>query len=117
MTKNNRARTFLKLFAICALIAGFASYGLYKGKDFLTGPIITINSPRDGENISQSLVEITGEAKNISKITLNGRQIFTNGNGAFRENLLLAAGYNIIEVSAKDKFGREVKEKREIILK
>ena len=67
--------------------------------------------------VQSSHLEIVGTATNVSLIFLNGRQIFTDDTGKFKESLLLAKGYNIIEVSGKDKFDRQVKQQREIILK
>lgn len=108
---------FLRIAIIFFLIVTFAAYGLYKARDFLTGPKITIESPKDGQTVSSSYLEVRGTAKNISSIRMNGRQIFVDESGIFKENLLLAMGYNIIEVSAEDKFGREVKENRKVVLK
>ena len=110
-------RSVFKVGVIIILIGGFVFYGLYKSKDFLTGPKIIIESPANGQTVSNSYLEIKGAAKNVSLLYLNGRQIFTDKNGIFKENLLLARGYNIIEVSAKDKFNREIKLKREVVLK
>ncbi len=95
----------------------FMLFGLYKAKDFLVGPKIVIESPIDGQVFTTSDIEINGQASNISLLYLNGRQIFTNQNGNFKENLLLARGYNILQIEAKDKFNREVKIKREVVLK
>jgi len=110
-------RSVFKIGVIIILVTGFAIYGLYKSKDFLRGPKISIESPSNGQTVSNSYLEIRGAAKNVSLLYLNGRQIFTDRNGLFKENLLLARGYNIIEVSAQDKFGRKIKERREIILR
>lgn len=110
-------RLLAKIVVIAILVGGFVFYGLYKSEDFLRGPKIIIESPANGQTVSNSYLEIRGAAKNVSLLYLNGRQIFTDKNGIFKENLLLARGYNIIEVSAKDKFNREIKLKREIVLK
>lgn len=110
-------RLFFKIGFILVLVAGFAFYGFNKAQDFLTGPKIIISQPENGQVFSKSYIIVSGQVKNISSLFLNGRKIFTDENGFFNENLLLALGYNIIEVQAKDKFGRSVKEKREIVIK
>ncbi len=99
------------------LVIIFLFFGLYKARDFLIGPKIVIESPKDGQVFTTSYVEISGQASNISLLYFNGRQIFTDQNGNFKENLLLAKGYNILQIEAKDKFNREVKTKREVVLK
>jgi hypothetical protein len=49
---------------------------------------------------------VVGEAKNVSYLSLNGRQIFTDESGTFSEKLLLPYGYTIMTLKARDRFGR-----------
>lgn len=98
------------------MVAFLAGYFLYQARGYLFGPKITLDNPLAGEVIHDSYLEVKGQALNISSLSLNGRQIFTDENGNFKEGLLLAKGYNIIELTATDKFGRVKKEKREVVL-
>lgn len=102
---------------IILLILSFGFYGISKSWGFLNGPEIIIESPVDFQKANNSYMEIKGKAEYVSSLYLNGNQIFTDENGNFKENLLLAKGYNIIIIEAQDKFGRTTKEKREIVLK
>ena len=107
---------FLKTGVILTLIFIFAFYGFYKARGFLAGPEITLNEPRNGRELKNSFVKVSGSAKNIAAIFLNGKRIFVDEKGFFSENLLLAKGYNIIEVRATDKFGKSSKETREVVV-
>lgn len=98
-------------------LLSFGAYGLYKAKNFLQGPNIVIESPINGQELNKSFTEIRGRTSDIANLFLNGRQIFTDKDGKFKGNLLLASGYNIIEVLGADKFGRKVKEKLELVFK
>ena len=100
---------------VLLLLLSFGVYGLYKAKAYLEGPRITIESPVNGQSLGESFTEIIGKTSNISSLFLNGRQIFTDKDGGFKGDLLLAEGYNIIEVSGADKFGRATKEKLELV--
>jgi len=102
---------------ILVLIFVFIVYGLFKAENFLLGPKIIIEAPLNGQVFTAPDIEVSGRANNISLFYLNGRQIFTDKEGNFKESLLLAKGYNIIEVKAKDKFNREIRELRELVLK
>ncbi len=102
---------------ILVLIFIFTAYGLFEAENFLLGPKITINNPQNGQVFTKPDIEIGGQVSNISLLYLNGRQIFTDKNGNFKETLLLANGYNIVELMAKDKFGREIKKLEELVLK
>lgn len=91
-------------------------YGYTHVRAFMAGPLIKVTSPRDGETVEDALVTMTGTANRISQISLNGRQIFTDEAGHFKEELLLAYGYNILELKAEDRFGRTVKETLRLVL-
>lgn len=106
-----------KTTIVIFLVAVFCIYGLYKSRIFLEGPEISFEFPKNYQTVSDPCLEIKGMAKNIAVLYLNGRQIFTDETGFFKEGLLLAQGYNIIEVASKDKFNRDIKKRLEIVLK
>ncbi len=106
----------VKLLLLFILIAALAGYFFYQGRGYLSGPEIIIESPYAGEVVNDAYLIVKGRVLNISTLSLNGRQIFTDEKGFFSEGLLLARGYNIIELTATDKFGRIKKEKREVVL-
>ena len=103
---------FAALILIVFVVAG---YSFFKFKDFLAGPIITLYSPTDGANLNKELVEVKGKAERITGIFLNGRKIFTDKQGTFNEPLLLSSGYNLMEISAEDQFGRKVSKKLQLV--
>jgi hypothetical protein len=114
---NRNASSMLKTGAIVLLGAVIVIYSLFQGSKLLTGPVIEVKTPQNGETFSQTLIEVTGNARNISYINLNDRPIFTDKDGNFKEKLLLSPGYNIIKLDAKDKFKKYTEKKLEVILK
>ncbi len=110
-------KTIIKILIAILIITGIAGYSLYQGRNLIKGPELIITSPANGITVSDPIISINGSAKNISYISLNDRQIFVDKDGIFKEELLLASGYNVWKVEAKDKFGRVVSKKIEIILK
>ncbi|MEK7572295.1 MAG: hypothetical protein AAB493_00350 [Patescibacteria group bacterium] len=60
---------------------------------------------QSGGKVTNNVLDITGIAKNAVNLTLNDREISIDKNGNFYENIILALGYNIIVIKAKDKFG------------
>ncbi len=109
--------SILKIFLIVVVIFLIAGYAYYRTKDFIRGPTITILSPINGSTLRNSLIEIEGTTKNISYISINDRQIFTDESGFFREKLLLYPGYNIISIKASDKFERSIEKTLELVYK
>lgn len=88
------------------------AYVVFQGRYFIFGPNISVESPINGSLVKAGVIEVYGKALNITHLTLDDRQIYTDKDGHFREKLIAQRGRNIIEVSAKDRFGRE----REILV-
>lgn len=108
-------------FIVTSILIGIGAfvvlgYAYLKTRDYIAGPQVTIHSPKNGATLSDSLVEISGTAKNISFISLNDRPIFVDDHGAFKEKLLLYQGYNIISVKAEDRYKRMTEKKLELII-
>jgi len=103
-------KTLLWGFAL-VLILGYGYTGV---RDFLNGPELTIEQPQNGISMTESKVTISGNTKRIGRVTLDNRDIFISEDGRFEELLLLAKGYNIIEMVGYDKFGRTVKNTLEL---
>jgi hypothetical protein len=111
-------RRWLQITAGTVLILAIVGYTGYQIKDWRTGPTVDITTPQAGthQTPSSPLVTIKGKAERIAYLHLNGRQIYTDPDGTFKESLLLSPGYNIITVSAKDKFNRTTEKRLELIL-
>jgi hypothetical protein len=104
--RNNKFWLNVGLASLVILVIG--GYSLFQARKLIEGPEISIISPLNGATVMDSLVDITGVAKNINEISVNDRPILIDEQGNFKEKLLLYPGYNIIKLRAKDKFGKEV---------
>jgi hypothetical protein len=114
---NRSAISILRTSIITLLGVIIVGYSLFQAQKLITGPVIDVYTPQNGATYSQTLIEIEGRAKNTAYINLNGRQIFTDKDGYFKEKLLLSPGFNIIKLDAKDKFKKYTEKNLEIILK
>ncbi len=104
------------------LVSGFLAvallgYGYYQSRDFLTGPLLSLVSPADGEIFSSPLITVKGSARNIAFLSLNGRRIFTDQAGNVSEQLLLPSGYSIMTIEATDRFGHRATKQLELVYK
>lgn len=115
MTCSN-IRSKIKVTALTILFLTIAIYAGLKLKNIILGPQIVLSSPISGSTYRTPLVTINGQAKRIAKIYFNDRKIFTDKNGVFSESLLLAKGYNILELKAEDSFGRKISKNVELVL-
>lgn len=95
-------RSVLVLLAILLVV----TYVAFQARFLLHGPtIVLIDVPASVQN--EQIIHLKGTAANISKITLNGKQIFTDNSGYFDEALVLENGYTIATIQAVDRYGRK----------
>ncbi len=98
-------RTLIQLTLAVGFLGLLIVYVLWQARFLIAGPSITLleTPPMYG---NERIVPIVGIAKNITKITINDRQIFTDANGIFREHIVLENGYTIVTIEASDRYGR-----------
>ncbi len=114
---NRNAVSILRISLISLLVLVIVGYSLFQAQKLISGPIIDIYSPQNGTTFSQTLIEISGRAQNVSYLNLDDRPIYTDKDGYFKEKLLLSPGYNIIKIDARDKFKKYTEKRLELILK
>lgn len=109
------ARTYVQLGLGTLFLLLLLIFVYHQTRGLLVGVSISIESPKNGALVHESLLTVKGTAKKVAFISLNGRQIFTDENGVFEESLLLAPGYTIITLSAEDTFKRTVQKQIEVV--
>lgn len=70
------------------------------------GPKIESVSLSSYTATTSDVVTLSGTLRNADFIWLDGRQIFTNRDGYFHEDLALVPGYTIRTLRVKDRYGR-----------
>ncbi|MBI2627825.1 MAG: hypothetical protein HYW71_00095 [Candidatus Niyogibacteria bacterium] len=95
----------------------FAAYFFYEARDLFFGFSAEIFYPKEGMFLENSELTVAGKVKNASYIFLNGRRIFTDEKGFFKENFIMATGVNAISLKAENKYGRIIGDRRLIVVK
>ena len=103
--RSRRTLTY-KILLVVGIFLLILGYGLFQARNLINGPEISVSTPKNGDNLANPLVAVTGIATNITHISLDDRQIFVDKKGNFSEKLLVPSGYTIIKLAAQDKFGR-----------
>lgn len=98
-------RTLIFYASLTVTICLIVLYTLFQARFLLSGPIITFMHELPIEQ-TERVVDLEGEAQNIVKLALNGRQIYTDKNGYFKEALVLENGYTVATLQAHDRYGR-----------
>lgn len=101
-------RTILKRIFIIIGALIILGYSYFVISDFVRGPGIVIDSPVSGYPTTTPAIVITGHTIHSNNLSINGSQTPVDLKGNFRSQLILAPGYNIIRVTAKDNYKREV---------
>lgn len=100
------------LFVALFLCIGLYSYA--KMRAVINGVKVTAKI----ENTeSSSLAFITGNARNATYISLNGREIFIDKDGTFKEPIALLSGLGVVTIQAQDKFGNISQKEFEVVHK
>ncbi len=97
---------------LALLIVGYA---IFNTRFLIRGPEIVLENVEDSIVTEEKTLSLTGKILHSSFISINGRPIFIDENGNFNEKLLLSSGVSIIDIYAKDKFGKEVRRKIDVL--
>jgi hypothetical protein len=106
MTDTNTGKKLLKFASLTILFLIIIFYGIWKGRDLIFGIHLTINGIQNNETVTHPVLELSGNAYHAVSITINGRIVSIEEDGAWHDIIALLNGYNVINISAKDKFGR-----------
>ena len=109
-------RKIIKYALILAGITLVIGYSYFVLEDFVRGPRIIISSPETGFSTTTPVITIVGRAIHINTLTVNGDATPLDLEGNFSSRLILAPGYNIIKVTAKDRYERTVEKEIEMTL-
>lgn len=110
--KNRGIKWWLSAISCMAFFLVIAIFAYNKVQFIVRGVEIKADIKKDNNS---ALVEVAGNAKNSTYISLNGREIFIDKEGNFSEKVGLLPGLSIISIEARDKLGKEDIKKFEIV--
>lgn len=102
---NTSAKKIVKIGGLVVFFLLIIIFAFFTSRDVLFGVKIRNVNIVDGSTTNESVLKVTGNARNALNLTLNGREISINKEGDFDETIALLPGYNIVNIKAKDKFG------------
>lgn len=97
--------------AVLILVLG---YGLIKAVPLITGPEIRLDNEVPGA--APGVITISGRALHTETLLLNGGILLIDSDGNFSKTLTLPPGSAILSLTATDRFGRSVYERREVFV-
>lgn len=91
-------------------------YGLTEAWPLITGPGLSVESPRDNTSFPGGIVSVQGHAARIALLTLDGAPVLHDEQGSFATTLTFPHGGSILTFVATDRFGRHVTTTRSIFV-
>lgn len=104
---NSNVKRTIKIAGLSIFFILIMIYAFFRSYDLIFGVKIQNVNLSDGATMTESVIKVTGNAKNAIKLYLDGREISIDQTGNFDETIALLPGYNIINIKAEDKFGYE----------
>ena len=111
--KLKRAGMIFGIFVALFIII----FVFYRSIDLIRGPVLELNEPKNGSVYLSPVIDVRGAVKNVTDVSLNGRQILINKNGFFNEKYILSEGLNKISIVINDRFDRKVENIFDVICK
>lgn len=108
MTTGITAKKLLSYGGIIIFVVIIVGYGIWRSRDLLFGINISVAGISDGMTTTESIVSFGGVANHASEITVDGRIVPLAQDGTWTDTISLLAGYNVVTIAAKDKFGRTI---------
>jgi len=118
MTKKRRTinlKTVIRNTAFLGFSLFIVFYAVLKTRDIARGVDLQVIGIQNGFKYKGEVLEISGNAKNSKHLLVNGREVYIDILGDFYDTLVLLPGYNIIAISAEDRFGKVTRQNFEII--
>ena len=105
-------KTKIKIGFLSLSILSIVTLTAFELRKVVGGPKVTITcKTKSCEHVvnEDKLYSLSGDTVNISDIHIGDRKIYTDTSGKFNEYIILYPGSNTVSISAKDRFGKEVK--------
>jgi len=101
---NASSKKAIQIASLLVFFLLILVYAFFRSNDLIFGVRIKNVNITDDMKATESIQKIIGNAKNAIKLTINGREISIDEAGNFNETIALLPGYNIINITARDKF-------------
>lgn len=107
LERKTPIKTILERGALSILFLGIVFFTFNRLGSLRKGPEVILDSLVSGASIDSLITTISGTALRTRELRINGQEIFLNQDFQFEETLVLVPGFNVIEIFAEDRFGKQ----------
>jgi cytoskeletal protein RodZ len=108
---------FFQRLAIVGVILGIVVYLGFQVRSIVEPPALVVLSPSTDFVTQDATVVVEGTTEKESEVVINGQGVLTNEEGAFREEVDLQTGVNVLTVTARKEHSRDHVVTRRILVK
>ncbi len=101
---------------IALILVVLLGYGATRAWPLVAGPSLSLTSPADHIALSDGNLSIAGRAHHTENLWLNGAPLLIDESGEFSTSLVLPQGNAILSLTATDRFGHEITERRTVFV-
>lgn len=113
--KDKDIKYWVKIFSLFLLFGTIGAFA-YFNTCFITQGV-KIEASISRINQESSVFAVEGFAKKATMVAINGREIFIDKDGYFRELIDPLPGYSVVKIEASDKFKNHKEKKFELVEK
>lgn len=95
--------------ASLAFVLGVAGYVWWQIQGFMAAPPLEVALPTPEMVVSSPSITIAGRTDATASVTINAEKVATAPDGAFSQEVRLANGINMIEISARNRLNKETR--------
>lgn len=103
----NFNKSDVKNILVISLFVFIIFYGFAEYRAIIDGVKIKISGINDGLTYQSNILKISGSAYRAKELLINGSPTLTEVDGKFNADLVLQNGYNVVTVTAVDKFNKK----------
>jgi cytoskeletal protein RodZ len=96
-----------KTLAFTALALLIGIYVFFQYSSFFFPPQLSITAPKEGQEITGNIVEISGKTDPYATISINKTEVYVALDGTFKKSEYMFSGDNKIIIVAKNRYGKE----------
>lgn len=104
------------LMSIGFIVLLFGGYMVFQASDVIFGPELRVNAPEDGSVIIGS-VSVQGITDPQTSVSINGFLAQSDEEGNFEGILPLSPGPHVLHIIVENRFGKEARDVRQIMVK
>ncbi len=109
-------RVYIKNGLWIALVLSVCAAALFAFRGVILPPTITVEDIFDGAKAPSGMLRVHGSVTRARELYINGIQVNQSETGTFSERVPTFAPYTIIEIVAKDAFGKKTVKRMTLVV-